>query len=75
MATNNSRSMKKSLLEGSTDGKYIKDRPDTETDRMNGDGDKLIKENRQSLNPLNGYQTVGYPAPIAPAEAARANAK
>lgn len=71
MAINASRSRKAGLISGATDGKYLKDRPDTETDPMNADGDRLIKQNRQSLNPLDGYQTIEYPIPTVPAESSR----
>jgi hypothetical protein len=53
MAVNSSRSMNKSLNEGSTDGKYRKARPDTEV--IPGNGDEATLDNRQSLQPFYGY--------------------
>jgi hypothetical protein len=62
MAVNTSRSMNKSLNEGSTDGKYRKVRPDTEVVDVMGNEKTL--DNRQSLHPFFGYGfvTSEYPA-------------
>lgn len=61
MAVNTSRSMNKSLAEGSTDGKYRKPRPDTEV--LDIDGNEKTMDNRQSLHPFFGYgfATSEYP--------------
>ena len=61
MAVNSSRSMNKSLNEGSTDGKYRKARPDTEV--MAGSGSEITEANRQSLNPFFNYGFVTTEAP------------
>ena len=62
MAVNTSRSMNKSLAEGSTDGKYRKVRPDTEV--LDVLGNEKTLDNRQSLHPFFGYGfvTSEYPA-------------
>jgi hypothetical protein len=64
MAVNSSRSMNKSLEEGSTDGKYRKARPDTEV----GIESTGTEANRQSLHPFYGYGflTSEYPAKVNP---------
>lgn len=61
MAVNTSRSMNKSLAEGSTDGKYRKVRPDTEV--LDLEGHEKTMDNRQSLHPFFGYgfATSEYP--------------
>ena len=66
MAVNSSRSMNKSLNEGSTDGKYRKARPDTEV--IPGLGDEATLDNRQSLHPFYGYGfiTSEYPNKVSP---------
>lgn len=53
MTVNNSRSNRQSLLEGSTDGKYVKARPDTIT--IPGLGNDLTVEYRSDLNRAQGY--------------------
>lgn len=53
MAVNTSRSMNQSLAEGSTDGKYRKVRPNTTV--VDIDGNEKTLDNRQSLNPFQGY--------------------
>lgn len=53
MAVNTSRSMNRSLDEGSTDGKYRKIRPNTEV--LDLEGHEKTVDNRQSLNPFFGY--------------------
>lgn len=62
MAVNTSRSMNESLLEGTTDGKYRKARPDTQV--LDTAGNEKTMDNRQSLNPFYGYGfiTSEYPA-------------
>lgn len=67
MAVNTSRSMNADLAAGTVDGKYIHERPDTTLDAMNAQGNRLMRENRQSLNPLNGFSSVEYPRQINPA--------
>lgn len=61
MAVNTSRSMNASLVEGATDGKYRKVRPDTEV----GDtlGNEKTLDNKQTLHPFYGYgfATSEYP--------------
>lgn len=61
MAVNTSRSMNKSLNEGSTDGKYRKIRPNTEVSDILGNEKTL--DNRQTLHPFYGYgfATTEYP--------------
>lgn len=49
MTVNISRSQNSSLLEGATDGKYRKRRPDTEV--VPGMGDSGVLANRASLHP------------------------
>ena len=64
MTVNSSRSMNKSLDEGSTDGKYRKARPDTEV----GPESSATEANRQSLHPFYGYgfATSEYPNKVNP---------
>ena len=50
---NESRSLKESLTEGSTDGKYRKRRPNVEIDP--GMGDELVVKNRSGLHPYMNY--------------------
>ena len=66
MAVNSSRSMNESLASGSTDGKYLKVRPDTEV--IPGLGDDATTANRQSLHPFYGYGfiTSEYPNKVNP---------
>ena len=66
MAVNSSRSMNKSLNEGSTDGKYRKARPDTEV--LPGLGDTETIDNRASLNPfyIYGFITTEFPDKVNP---------
>jgi hypothetical protein len=61
MAVNTSRSMNKSLFEGSTDGKYRKVRPNTEV--LDLEGHEQTLNNRQSLNPFQsyGFLTTEFP--------------
>lgn len=64
MAVNTSRSMNESLVEGATDGKYRKVRPDTEV--LDHEGNEQTMDNRQSLHPFSGY---GFTTSEFPAEA------
>jgi hypothetical protein len=61
MAVNTSRSMNESLQSGSTDGKYRKNRPDTEV--LDHDGHEATMDNRQLLHPFSGYGFVTSEAP------------
>lgn len=60
MTVNQSRSQKASMLDGSTDGKYRKRRPDTEV--ALGMGDHLVEANRDALNPFNGFDYINSEA-------------
>lgn len=60
------RSKSAGLLKGMTEGAYFQSRPDTEPAAMNAKGDSQMMAARQSLNPLDGYQTVEYPAQVPP---------
>jgi len=53
MTVRKARSENASLLEGATDGKYRKRRPNTET--VAGQGDELVVKNRASLHPYMNY--------------------
>lgn len=53
MAVNQSRSENDSLLEGATDGKYRKARPNTTV--QPGMGDQTVKANRAGLHPYWNY--------------------
>jgi hypothetical protein len=66
MAVNSSRSMNKSLAEGSTDGKYRKARPDTEV--IAGSGSEVTEANRQALHPFfnYGFVTTEHPNKVNP---------
>lgn len=55
-----SRSQKASMLNGTTDGKYRKRRPDTEI--APGMGDQLVEANRDTLNPFDGYDYINSEA-------------
>lgn len=55
MATNESRSLTDSLVEGATDGKYRKVRPHTTV--IPGMGDSLVRKDRDDLHP---YWNYGY---------------
>ena len=61
MAVNTSRSMSHGLLEGTTDGKYRKIRPNTEVNDIRGH--EMTMDNRQTLHPFFGYGfiTSEYP--------------
>lgn len=53
MTVNISRSQNAELNEGATDGKYRKVRPNTTV--AQGQGDSLVRANRQSLHPFYNY--------------------
>lgn len=59
--------MSAELEHGSVEGKYIHERPDTALSEMNAEGATIMRDNRQSLNPLNGFSTVEYPRQVNPA--------
>lgn len=56
-----SRSQNASLIEGATDGKYRKRRPDTEV--QPGLGDHLVRRERAGLHPGWNYGFVNSEAP------------
>lgn len=60
------RSMTSELIEGTTDGKYRKSRPDTTV--APGMGDHLVRANRESLlaDKSYGYPTTEYHAKVSP---------
>jgi hypothetical protein len=61
------RSEAASLVEGTTDGKYRKRRPNTEVDP--GAGDELVVKNRAGLHPYMNYGFINSeePAKVNPA--------
>jgi hypothetical protein len=61
MAVNKSRSENKSLLEGATDGKYRKRRPNTEV--QPGMGDQTVVHNRAGLHPYFNYGFINSEDP------------
>lgn len=61
MAVNNSRSQNQDLLEGATDGKYKKRRPNTVVQR--GAGDQTVQANRAGLHPYMNYGFINNEAP------------
>ena len=56
MATNESRSLNQSMLDGATDGKYRKARPHTTV--AAGTGEEITAANRNSLHPYYNYGFV-----------------
>jgi len=63
MATNQSRSLNKSMDEGSTDGKYRKVRPNT-TVVDPSTGDDLVRANRRGLHPYQNYGFIDQETPV-----------
>jgi hypothetical protein len=61
MTVNNSRPLRASMLNGTTDGKYRKARPDTEL--TPGMGDRTVEENREGLHPFFNYGFITSEAP------------
>ena len=61
MAVNKSRSENDSLLEGATDGKYRKARPNTE--KLPGMGDQTVEQNRAGLHPYWNYGFINSEDP------------
>jgi len=64
MGYHKTKSYRGSLVEGATDGKYIKTRPDTSDLPSNT---AAMERNRDTLNPLNGFLVAEYPAKANPA--------
>ena len=63
MAVNSSRSQRMDLLEGATDGKYRKVRPNTA--RVSGTGDEQTISSRQHLHPDFNYDFIDREVPLA----------
>lgn len=61
MAVNQSRSENASLLDGATDGKYRKARPNTQVQA--GMGDQTVKQNRAGLHPYMNYGFINSEDP------------
>jgi hypothetical protein len=61
MAVNNSRSQNADMLEGATDGKYRKRRPNTAV--AAGMGDQTVVANRADLHPYNNWGFANSEAP------------
>ena len=68
MAVYNYKSQRKSLLEGQTDGKYRKVRPNT--DVAPGLGEEIVEANRRGLHPFFNYGFIDTEtdAKVAPGE-------
>lgn len=62
MAVNNSRQQRSDLIEGATDGKYRKARPDTVVAPMTG-GEKTASD-RSHLHPEYNYGFVAQEMPL-----------
>jgi hypothetical protein len=63
MATNQSRSLNTSMVEGATDGKYRKVRPNT-TVVDPSTGDDIMRANRSGLNPYMNYDFIEQEATV-----------
>lgn len=61
MTVNNSRSQNEDMLDGATDGKYRKRRPNTKV--APGMGDQTVVQNRAGLHPYMNYGFVNSEAP------------
>jgi hypothetical protein len=61
MTVNNSRSQNADMLEGATDGKYRKRRPNTVV--TPGMGDQTVVANRADLHPYMNYGFINSEAP------------
>jgi len=61
MTVNNSRSQNAELLEGATDGKYRKRRPNTTV--QPSAGDQTVVKNRASLHPYMNYGFINSEEP------------
>jgi hypothetical protein len=65
VAVNSSRSQRTSLLEGTTDGKYHKNRPDTATVPMTGDEQTMYDRSHLSQGePFSYYGNVTQEIPL-----------
>lgn len=62
MTQNNSRSLKASIAEGSTDGKYRKVAPNRTVDP--GMGEEITKANRADLHPYWNYDYIDREDPV-----------
>lgn len=62
MAVNTSRSENIALLEGATDGKYYKVRPNTEV--APGTGEEIMRQNREHLNAAMNYGYLNREIPL-----------
>jgi hypothetical protein len=61
MTVNKARSENAELLEGATDGKYRKRRPNTTV--APGQGDQTVIQNRAGLHPYNNWGFVNSETP------------
>jgi hypothetical protein len=61
MTVNNTRSQNADMLEGATDGKYRKRRPNTTV--AAGMGDQKVQQNRAGLHPYMNYGFVNSEDP------------
>lgn len=61
MTVNNSRSQNADMLEGATDGKYRKRRPNTTV--APGMGDQKVQQNRAGLHPYFNYGFINSEDP------------
>ena len=61
MAVNISRSQNAEMLEGATDGKYRKRRPNTHV--IPGMGDQIVIKNRADLHPYMNYGFINSEEP------------
>ena len=61
MTVNKARSENAELLEGATDGKYRKRRPNTTV--APGQGDQTVMQNRAGLHPYNNWGFVNSENP------------
>lgn len=62
MAVNVSRSQNADMLQGATDGKYRKRRPNTTV--APGMGDQAVVANRAGLNPYWNYDYINQESPV-----------
>lgn len=63
MATNQSRSLNTSMVDGATDGKYRKVRPNTTVADPSA-GDDIVRANRGGLNPYMNYDFIEQEAVV-----------
>lgn len=62
MTVNNTRSQNADMLEGATDGKYRKRRPNTVV--APGMGDQKVQQNRAGLHPYMNYGFLNSEDPV-----------